>query len=750
MARRRLLNVANRLPVTVRVHSGKVECGPSSGGLVAGLRGYHEPGRDLWFGWSGASARLVASHGGEIDRQLAALGLVGVPLSDRQVTRYYEELSNGLIWPLFHYSVDRIPAEGRGWDTYREVNERFADAVASRYQDGDLVWVHDYHLMLVPSLLRRRVPNARIGFFLHIPFPAFEVFRVLPWRRQVLEGLCGADLVGFHTFSYLKHFEEAVKHELGLESNDDCIALDDRRVRIGTFPMGPDVERFSELTSDPAVLAEAASIRKNSGGRTIMLGVDRLDYTKGIPRRLLAFERLLQVNPSLRDSVRLIQVTVPSRDSVEPYRVHRSQVEEAVGRINGSVGTIASAPIHYLHRSLSEKRLAALYVAARVMLVTPLRDGMNLVAKEFVTCRSHEDGVLVLSEFAGASEELQEAVLVNPYDVDGLADAMRRALEMDQSECQARMRSLRRHVLEGGVQEWATHFLVALEESPCQAARTRKIPVRNDSAKILAKVKPARTLVAVLDYDGTLVPLVEHPGKAVPDQALLDLLARLASSPGCAVHIVSGRPPTTLEQWFEGLPVTLWGEHGLWYREKPGALWFPQLEIPEGWVSHARPILDEYTELTPGSFVEEKTASLAWHYRMADEQVGPKHAAQLLTRLRQALKGSPADVLEGHRVLEIRPGGVNKGLPVQHIVSKAAGRTVVMAIGDDRTDEDMFRALPITGVSVRVGATPSAARYHVPAPSVVRTLLEDLCQQRHAGRVDRNKPVNRATSRRAV
>jgi trehalose 6-phosphate synthase/phosphatase len=316
--------------------------------------------------------------------------------------------------------------------------------------------------MLVPALLRRRLPRAAIGFFLHIPFPSSEVFRVLPWRAQIIQGILGADLIGFHTSAYVTHFLAAVRHIEGIEADADGLPVGVRRTRVGVFPMSVDTSSFATLARNHAVTKRVNAIRRSAGGRRIVLGIDRLDYTKGILRRLRAIERLLEREPEWRHSLRYIQIAVPSRESVEPYQAFRRQIEEAVGRINGGSGTVRSTPIHYLHRSIGKKELVALFCATDVMLVTPLRDGMNLVAKEFVASRVDEDGVLVLSEFAGAAHEMQDALIVNPYDVDGMSSVIAKALRMPGAERQARMHALRARVIEYDVHRWADSFIRAL------------------------------------------------------------------------------------------------------------------------------------------------------------------------------------------------------------------------------------------------------------------------------------------------
>jgi trehalose 6-phosphate synthase/phosphatase len=462
----RLLIVSNRLPVTACVTIDGVRATESGGGLATGLRPWHERSRGVWLGWPGDVSAATAAQRRAFDDDLDTRGIVPVHLSAAQVDGYYHGFANGVLWPVFHSLVDRVPTHAAGWEAYREVNERFADAVAREYRRGDTIWIHDYQLMLVPALLRQRLPHARIGFFLHIPFPSSDVFRILPWRRELLRGLLGADLVGFHAGDYMRHFTASLRHIDGIEPDEDQVRAGGREVKLGVFPMGVDAAAFAALATDSAVLGQVEAIRRDAGGRRIVLGVDRLDYTKGIPQRLEALESLLARNPELRDEMRYIQIAVPSRGDVDAYQQFRRDVEERVGRINGAYGTLRSAPVHYLHRSVSPHELVALYRAADVMLVTPLRDGMNLVAKEFAASRVDDDGVLVLSEFAGASAELHGAMKVNPYDVDGVADTIRRALSMPAEERQVRMRSLRRRVSVHDVHRWADGFVGNLRQVP--------------------------------------------------------------------------------------------------------------------------------------------------------------------------------------------------------------------------------------------------------------------------------------------
>jgi trehalose 6-phosphate synthase/phosphatase len=428
----------------------------------------HRAGESIWIGWPGPMEGIDAAEWHQVQLRLRQIGAIPIQLTSREITRFYENFANGFLWPLFHYVTGVLPLRVEGWDEYRSVNARFADTVVRHYHPGDLIWIHDYHFLLLPSLLRERLPDARIGFFLHIPFPTSELIAALPHRDTLMRGLLGADLIGFHTESYLRHFGSALERVLGLQLEDGVLLHDERTVRAGVFPISIDVAPFEAAESNAEVQHEAALLRAD-GSLRLLVGIDRLDYTKGIPRRLLAFESLLRNHPEWRGHVRLIQAAVPSRTGVNAYTRFRREIDALVGRINGEFATPHWTPVHYLYQSLPMYQLLALYCAADVMLVTPVRDGMNLVAKEFVATRTDDDGVLVLSEFAGAAAELVDAVLVNPYDVDGTGERIHQALTMPVEERRARMSALRKVVREHDVQRWAGDFLAELEHAPAAA-----------------------------------------------------------------------------------------------------------------------------------------------------------------------------------------------------------------------------------------------------------------------------------------
>jgi trehalose 6-phosphate synthase/phosphatase len=457
----RLIIVSNRLPVTVRAEHGEPVVHMSVGGLATGLRAPHERSNGLWIGWPGDLGDLDPRGREKVRCQLAELRTVPVELDPTEIEVFYEHVSNAVLWPTFHDRVDRLPLRVEGWDVYDSVNARFADAVAEQYEPGDVIWVHDYQLMRLPALLRDRIPDARVGFFLHIPFPNPEIYFALPTRAWLVEGMMGADLVGFHTRRFQGHFRAALRRLFGLEMDAaGYVRWGERRVRLGVFPIGVDTASLATRAASPEVDSLVGEL--TTPGQRLLVGIDRLDYSKGIPRRLIAVERLLVLHPEWRERIRLVQVAVPSRDRVAAYREFRTEVEGLVGRINGRFGTPTWTPIHYMRRGVSTDVVLGLCRAADVALVTPLRDGMNLVAKEFAASRIDEDGVLILSEFAGAADELTDALIVNPYDIDGTAEAIHTALTMDPADRRRRMRALREQVAANDVHRWVATFLETL------------------------------------------------------------------------------------------------------------------------------------------------------------------------------------------------------------------------------------------------------------------------------------------------
>ncbi len=728
---RRTILVSNRLPVTASVEDAVLKVERSVGGLASGLTGATRNSHTVWIGWAGPLTGISRRQVAELNAQLTALDCVPVSLSSREIREYYEDVSNAILWPLFHYQAERLPPDPRHWSTYAAVNARFAQAVADIWQPGDEIWIHDYQLLLLPALLRRRIPDARIGFFLHIPFPALEIFRILPWRQEVLDGLLGADLVGFHTEGYAGHFAAAAQDLLGAEWKPPYLTHQDRDVRVGAYPIGIDAGRFEELARRRGVRQGAEALRRGADVQ-VVAGVDRLDYTKGIPRRLIAFERLLTRHPELHGKVQLVQVVVPSRTGVRTYREFRTQVDAAIGNINGAFGTALWTPVAYQYRSLGEEELAALYTAADVMLVTPIRDGMNLVAKEFIASRVDDDGVLVLSEFTGAAAQLTEALLVNPYDVDGMAATLYRALTMDRDERKRRMRALRATVTVQDATWWAGTFLSDLRSARRRRKRwatASETSTPEEVQEVLERARSARSLLLLLDYDGTLVSFTGRPDAARPDTELLGLLGQLAGRAGTDVHLVSGRSRDQLAEWLGDLPVALHAEHGLWSRGAGSDEWKRQPAVGATPYDELATVMGRYAESTPGSLVERKSAGVAWHYRMADAALGDQQAERLAAEMDDLADVHGLDVLRGDKVIEVRPSGIHKGLIVADVMRHAVPGCLVLALGDDRTDEDLFTALPPGSIAIHVGPRESLAPVRLPDVATARAFLRDLAME---------------------
>lgn len=728
--------MSNRLPFTVVKEDGGLQFKVSSGGLTTGLWSYLERGAAgseerpefVWLGWPGAS---VAPEDEPAVKAYAEKEFKAQPvfLPEERMDRFYHGFCNKTLWPLFHYFPDLTLYEEEYWEEYKQVNHMFAEAVLKVLRPDDLLWVHDYQLMLVPGLVRERFPDMPIGFFLHIPFPSYEVFRLLPraWRVEIIEGLLGSSLVGFHTYDYTRDFLTSVLRTVGYEHQLGSLTLRDRVVTADTFPMGIDFERFARAAASPETEARVAELRANCAGQKVIFSVDRLDYTKGLINRLRGYDVFLKRNPQWHGKVVFIVSVAPSRTAVESYQAMKQELEQTVGRIVGAYGTVHWTPLVYQFRNLGFEEIVALYRLCDVALITPLRDGMNLVAKEFVASRPDQTGVLVLSEMAGAAKEMGEALIINPVHSGDFAQALEQALAMPVEEQVRRNRLLQERLRRYNVVRWADDFVQALVSTQkTEAARQVRALSGKVQAELIQQYRLAARRALLLDYDGTLVPFVEEPKLARPDQEVLDLLAGLAATPGNEVMIVSGRPRRDLEEWFGALPVAFVAEHGVWLRPKGGD-WRMLKAITTEWKERVRPILQLYVDRLPGALLEEKEFSLAWHYRRADVEQASRRARELLDALAGFTRNIDVQVLEGNKVLEVRNTGVSKGTAAAEWLG-GLGADFILAIGDDWTDEDLFRALPPTAYSVRVGLANTAARYYLTNHTAVRRVLRELSQ----------------------
>ena len=620
------------------------------------------------------------------------------------------------------------------WETYKSVNQKFADAILAKAEDDDVIWIHDYQLMLVPQMVREKRPNISIGFFLHIPFPSFEIFRTMPWRKEVLEGLLGADLIGFHIYDYERHFLSSVRRLLGLEVSFNDIYLENRVIKVDSFPMGIDYKKFKDAAEEheqrsPEKRSELHKRlnkhRESDPEAKFLLSIDRLDYSKGIAKRLNAFEYFLNKYPQYKEKVRLIILAVPSRSNVPQYQLLKREIDELVGRINGEFSTVSWTPIWYFYRSMPFENLIDLYTSSDIAWLTPLRDGMNLVAKEYIATRIDQTGVLILSEMAGSASEMNESLLINPNNFEQIADTLHQAITMPVKEQQARNASLQKRLQRYNVEKWANSFMTSLlGQKDMEAANvSRKITdIRLEG--ILKDYSSAKRRLLFLDYDGTLAAFHNDPQKASPDEELFSLLDSLHKQKGTDLFLISGRDKDTFTKWFLPKGYNMIVEHGVWISR--GGEDFKLLEnVKNDWMEKIRPVLESFVDRTPGSFIEDKNYSLAWHYRKTDPDFGNLRANELCEVLTSLIGTDDLSVLNGNKVMEVKSSNVNKGRASMRMLGEEE-YNFVFAIGDDWTDEFMFQELPESTVTVKVGRQKTAAKYFVENTQKVRELLKSF------------------------
>jgi len=730
--KRRLIIVSNRLPFAVQEEAGKFQFSQSAGGLVTGLSSFLKTMRSssssisdyIWVGWPGTT---VSDQGRAVLKSaaLSQYDCYPVFLSVEEMERFYLGFCNSTIWPLFHYFPSKAVYSKEFWQQYKKVNHMFGQAIFEILQPNDLLWIHDYHLMLLPSIVRAKSPGTLTGFFLHIPFPSYEIFRLLPaeWRREILEGLMGADLLGFHTYDYTQHFLQCVVRILGHDHTMGQILTAERVVKTETFPMGIDFENFASATTDPQVERETQELKKSFPGAHIILSVDRQDYTKGILNRLAAFELLLETNPQYRGKIVLVMIVVPSRIGVEHYDKTKKHIEELVGKINGQFGNIKWTPVVYQYKHIPFKSLVALYKLSDVGLVTPLRDGMNLVAKEYIASRTDNTGVLVLSEMAGSAKELGEAIIINPNNPEEISLAIVDALEMPIEEQQRRNRLMRNRIRRYNVIRWAEDFINTLfSVQDTQNRFYAKLMTEDIRRSLSERYAHSKRRAIFLDYDGTLVPFFRRPEMAKPSAEVSILLKRLSQDNRNTIVLISGRDKSTLQEWFGESSMKLVAEHGIWLKN-PNEEWKLFKEQTADWKSRIQPILELYADRLPGSFVEEKEFTLVWHYRAADPEQSSALARELQDHLTIFTANIDLQVIRGNKIIEVRAAGINKGSVGLHYLSSDIF-DFVLAAGDDWTDEDLFKVLPDSAISIKVGIANTHARFTAQNIQEIHRLLQ--------------------------
>ncbi len=729
----KLIIVSNRLPLQVVREKGEAGLVSRAGIFTSGLHAYYNIGKCEWIGWAGNRAdSLEMEEKKKIFIELKKKDCHPLELTKNDKSDHNAGFCSKTVWPLFHYFLQYSRFENKYWKAYKRVNRKFAEKVKKVAKKGDKIWIHDYHLMLLPGMLREDMPDLSIGFFLHIPFPSYEIFKILPWRIEILKGMLGADLIGFHTFDYERHFMSCVRRLLGIDNKLNTIKLGERTVKIDNFPMGIDFDYYvkqSEKLHEKSKTIQ--NLKKNFRQKEdvkFILSVDRLDYAKGIPNRLDAFELFLEKNPSYHGKVVLIFFVLPAYEIVDEYKVLKKRVDETVGRINGKYGNIDWIPVRYFYRNVTREEMVEFYNFCYAAIITPFRDGMNLVAKEFVACKTDGRGVLILSEHTGASREMNEALIVNPYNNLEFATAIKDALKMPLEEQKERNSVLRKRLKAYNVKKWTDHLLESLDsvKGVQEINYTRKISDKVIN-KIASSYRKSSKRIFFLDYDGTLTGFHNDPQEAKPDKELYSILDSLEGENKNTLVIISGRDKETLEEWmgkYKGICFV--AEHGVWIKD-PGEEWGMAEKIDKNWMDIIRPTIDFYVDRTPGSILEEKNYSLVWHYRDADPDLGIQRSWELKAELRDLVSNLNLEIMDGDKVIEIKNSGINKGRAASLKLAEEE-YDFIIALGDDWTDEYTFGALPDKAFTIKVGTKSTKAAYYIDSVESVRMLLKKLTQ----------------------
>jgi len=721
----RIIIIANRLPISISEKDGELIVKQSTGGLATGLKSLNTSSEIIWVGWPGINTEDEKLKS-KIRHALKKLNMFPVFIPKNKFKKYYEGFSNEALWPLFHYFQQYTIYKTSYWEAYKEVNNIFVNELMKVAKTNDTFWVHDYHLMLIPKLIRSRFKRASIGFFLHIPFPSYELFRTLPWRNEILEGVLGADLIGFHTYDYVRHFLSAASRitQLGHQFLGR-LTYNERIIDVGTFPMGIDYDKYANAVNTDKTQLEIERYKNTIGDVKIILAIDRLDYSKALVKRLKAFEVFLETYPKYKGKVSMLIILVPSRATVPQYKSLKDGIDLTVGKINGKYGTSTWQPIHYYYRAFKFERLIAYYHIAPIALVMPYRDGMNLVSKEYIATKTEGKGVLILSEMAGSAKELTDALQVNPNSIADIVDNIHKALNMPEEEQIIRNRRMQKILKRNNVNTWAKNFLDSMQQVRKDSALLYKKHFNISTEKeLLENYEKAKNRLIFLDYDGTLTGFKADPLKAVPDKKLFKLLNNLTENKNNTVVIISGRDKNTLEEWFGNMNINLVGEHGVWSK-KLGGKWVQMRNIEDKWKNGIRTFLQKIVDRTPGSFIEEKSYSIAWHYRNLDPGLADIRKTELTEKLNIKISGLNLQLMEGNKVLEIKNDKINKGVAAKKWL-KQKKWDFIMAVGDDHTDEDTFKVLPKTAYSLKVGFEGTHAKYNIDGIEDVRTLLEKL------------------------
>ncbi len=736
----RIIIVSNRLPYNISVNHDEIDIQPSVGGLATGMKSFYKDYESLWIGWSGVDKDAVnKKQKEEIGDKLEAEKCMPVYLEKEDIDKYYYGFSNETIWPLFHYFTEFTSYDFDSWNAYYRVNRIFADKIIQNLKGNEKIWIHDYHLLLLPSMIKKKNPDVSIGFFLHIPFPSFEVFRILPWRRPIIKGMLGADLIGFHTFDYVRHFISSVRRLMGYDIDFNKITLPERVVKVDAFPMGIDYDKFHIAAENikKRSVHDKSEVHKEIEKYYLMfpegkliLSIDRLDYTKGIPNRLEAYHHFLHKYPEFQGKVTFILLMVPSRSNLEEYQNMKREIDGLVGKINGEFGSINWTPIWYFYRSMPFENLIELYTYADVALLTPVRDGMNLVAKEYIASKIDQKGVLILSEMTGASQELSEALIINPNNMDKIADAIYNALNMPVDEQIERNTIMQERISRYNVVRWAKDFMGRFDEV---IELQRKYLANKIDNKMIKNIehdfKKSANRILFLDYNGTLIDFHHHHKNAKPDPELCSILEELNKDEETKIVLITGWDKEVIDKWFGKNDYYLIAEHGTWIKQ-PGKGWKLIEQQNNEWKNNVRPILELYADRTPGAHIEEKYFSLIWHYRKANPEMVAIRAMDLKDELSSLGSNQNFEIMEGNKLIELKNSGVNKGTAASRVIEYNDNVfDFILGVGDEWSDEYLFENLPEHAYKIKVGFGNTAARYSIENYIHVREMLKSFIKK---------------------
>lgn len=728
----RCLIISNRLPLNY--DQQKKSFIPSAGGLVSAIMGLDAEKVGQEFHWLGLMTDDVDSSQIEKMKETKFDDITCHPIvvPKQAYDSYYNKYCNNVIWPLFHYERNLVYYSPSGWRNYVLINKLIAKSIADYAQNSDNIWIHDFHLMLVPGMLKELRPELKIGFFLHIPFPSSEIFRELPQREEILRSLNQCDLVGFHDLSYLNHFKSSMSRIIGEDGNDN------RDRKWGVYPISIDTPRFKRIAQDQRTKEKLMEYLKHKGNGQWILGVDRLDYIKGLILKLRAFKDFLKKNPDQVGLVQLIQVVIPSRTDVQEYQNLKDKIEQLVSSINGEFGTPTYMPVQYLYHGVNNFELAALYQASDVLFISSRRDGMNLVSLEYVVSQIEDfEGSILLSEFAGAHSTLSYAISINPWDIENTSAKIKEALLSPQEVRTSRMKPMMKFLEQYTSSDWARIYLrdLTIEYLPKEESQILK---KENFFEWIQHFSDKKILF-FCDLDGTLLPIAGHPSQVSISMETLMLLEEISHNDKFSFVIVSGRDKEFLQKYFldNDLHLSFGACHGAYAYDDRIGVWQDLINSDNlKWKELVEEILKLYTIRTPGSFIEDKGHALTWHYRSSPANFAEFLAHKLFNELEENLQSFPVKVVRGKKIIEVKSVQANKGAFVAHWLNNLTSENkpdIIVALGDDTTDEDMFHALQeqkeFVTYCIKVGQSPTVAKYFVHDQTTVTPLLKNIVEQ---------------------